>query len=98
MVLSRGKRLNAGKAPARLNKSALSTLPSSAQLKLLKRACLRSKEVSTASKALKSLKKAVLQPVKRLALSLLNRRPSRPCSPLLYLPLFIKRRISLLPY
>jgi hypothetical protein len=70
MVLSRSKRLNAGKAPARLDEAALSTPPPSAQPKPSKRACLRSREASVASQASKSSKKAVPQPAKRLVLSI----------------------------
>jgi hypothetical protein len=70
MVLSRSKRSNAGKAPARLDEAALSTLPPSAQLKPSKRACSRSREASVATQASKSLKKAVPQPAKRLVLSI----------------------------
>jgi hypothetical protein len=70
MVLSRSKRLNAGKAPARLDKAALSTLPPSAQLKPSKRACSRSREASVATQASKSSKKAVPQPAKHLVLSI----------------------------
>jgi hypothetical protein len=70
MVLSRSKRLNAGKAPARLDEAALSTPPPSAQPKPSKRACSRSWEASVATQASKSSKKAVPQPTKHLVLSI----------------------------
>jgi hypothetical protein len=70
MVLSRSKRSNAGKAPARLDEAALSTPPPSAQPKPSKRACSRSREASVASQASKSSKMAVPQPAKRLVLSI----------------------------
>jgi hypothetical protein len=68
-VLGRSKRSNAGKAPGRLDKPALSTPPLSTQLKTSKKASLRSREASIASQALKSTKKAA-PPAKRLVLSI----------------------------
>jgi hypothetical protein len=49
MALRREKRLNAGKAPQRLDKGILSTLLPSEQSKPSKKASLRSREASIAS-------------------------------------------------
>jgi hypothetical protein len=69
MALRREKCSNAGKAPQRLDKGILSTLPHSGQSKPSKKASLRSREASIASQALKSSKKTAAPPAKRLVLS-----------------------------
>jgi alanine-alpha-ketoisovalerate/valine-pyruvate aminotransferase len=66
MVLSREKRLNAGKAPQRLNQAILSTLLLSAQLKTLKKTVKRPYQtsvVSQTSQGLKASKKAPPAPL-----------------------------------
>jgi hypothetical protein len=73
IVLSREKRLNAGKAPQRLNQAILSTLPPSAQPKTSKKTNKRPRQtsvVSQASQGSKALKKAPPAPLKRLILAL----------------------------
>jgi hypothetical protein len=73
MVLSREKRLNAGKAPQRLNQAILSTPPPSAQLKTSKKTVKRPRQTSVvpqASQGSKASKKAPPAPLKRLILVL----------------------------
>jgi hypothetical protein len=73
MVLSREKRLNAGKALQRLNQAILSTLPLSVQLKTSKKTVKKSCQTSVvpqASQGLKASKKAPPAPLKRLILAL----------------------------
>jgi hypothetical protein len=70
MVLSRSERSNAGKAPTRLDEAALSISPPFALPKPSKNASSRSREASVASQASRSSNEAVLQPTKRLILSI----------------------------
>jgi hypothetical protein len=70
MVLSRGKRSNAGKAPTRLDEAALNTPPLSTKPKTSEKASSGFREASIASQASKSSKK-VAPPVKPLILSIL---------------------------
>jgi hypothetical protein len=73
MVLSREKRLNAGKAPQRLNQAIPSTPLLSAQLKTSKKTVERPRQtsvVSQASQGSKASKKAPPAPPKRLILAL----------------------------
>jgi hypothetical protein len=79
MVLSREKRINAGKAPQRLDEAALDTLPLSSRPKASKKAVLKARSVSVISQGLSRSKKRT-PAVSKQAKSTLKAQLTQPAS------------------